>query len=74
VRPATAQLPFPVAPPAAVPVGLAAALVQDGDGGRLFINGQLSFAWDAGDDGGRRLAAVQLVRIGAAHYSIKPHK
>jgi hypothetical protein len=63
----TAQLPLPVAPVGAVPVGRAAALVQDDSGGRVFTNGQLSFAWDAGDEMGRRLAAVQLVRIKAAH-------
>jgi transposase len=43
-----------------------AALVADGDGGRVFIRGELCNAWDAGDDLGRRLAAVQLVRIKAA--------
>ena len=60
----TAQLPLPMAPGAAI--GRAVSLVEDGDGGRVFINGQLSFAWDAGDVGIRRLAAVQLVRIKAA--------
>ena len=39
---------------------------QDDDGGRVFIRGELCNAWDAGDEGGRRLAAVQLVRIKAA--------
>jgi hypothetical protein len=63
----TAQLSLPVAPAGAVPVGRAAALVQDDSGGRVFINGQLSFAWDAGDEMGPRFAAVQLVRIKAAH-------
>lgn len=62
----TAQMPLPVGPAQAVPIGLAAALECDGDGGRVFINGQLSFAWGAGDEAGRRLAAVQLVRIRAA--------
>jgi hypothetical protein len=41
-------------------------LVQDHDGGRVFIRGELCFVWDAGDEAGRRLAAVQLVRIKAA--------
>src|SRR6478672_7866428 len=62
----TAQLPLPLAPAAGVAIGLAACLVEDYDGGRVFINGQLSFAWDAGDAATRRLAAVQLVRIKAA--------
>jgi transposase len=43
-----------------------AALVQDEHGGRVFIRGELCFVWDAGDEAGRRLAAVQLVRIKAA--------
>lgn len=63
----TAQLPLPVAPEAsATPVGGAAALVEDGDGGRVFLHGELVFAWDTDDLAGRRLAAVQLVRIKAA--------
>ena len=40
--------------------------MQDDNGGRAFIRGELCFVWDAGDEGGRRLAAVQLVRIKAA--------
>ena len=40
--------------------------MQDDAGGRVFIRGELCFVWDAGDEGGRRLAAVQLVRIKAA--------
>jgi prepilin-type processing-associated H-X9-DG protein len=62
----TAQLPLRVTPAPAVAIGLAVGLVEDGDGGRVFINGQLCFAWDAGDAATRRLAAVQLVRIKAA--------
>jgi len=62
----TAQPPLPLTPSGAVPFGAVAALVQDDDGGRVFIRGELSFVWDAGDEAGRRLAAVQLVRIKAA--------
>ncbi|HEX5877242.1 MAG TPA: helix-turn-helix domain-containing protein [Actinomycetota bacterium] len=62
----TAQLPLRVTPAPAVAIGLAVGLVEDADGGRVFINGQLCFAWDAGDAATRRLAAVQLVRIKAA--------
>jgi hypothetical protein len=32
----------------------------------VFLRGELSFVWDDGDEAGRRLAAVQLVRIKAA--------
>src|SRR6202158_5349166 len=34
--------------------------------GRVFVHGNLSFAWDAGDTAGRRFAAVSLMRIKAA--------
>lgn len=63
----TAQPPLPlVAHPGAVPIGAAAPLVQDQDGGRVFVHGQLVMAWAAGDEACRRLAAVQLVTIKAA--------
>src|SRR5665811_348169 len=62
----TTQQLLPLVPAGAVLIGDAAALVTDGDGGRVFIRGELCNAWDAGDDLGRRLAAVQLVRIKAA--------
>jgi transposase-like protein len=62
----TTQQLLPLAPAGAVLIGDATALVTDDDGGRVFIRGELCFVWDAGDDLGRRLAAVQLVRIKAA--------
>ena len=62
----TAQLPLTLVPAGAVEIGQVAALVQDAAGGRVFVRGELVFAWDAGDDLGRRLAAVQLVRMPSA--------
>lgn len=62
----TAQPPLSPIPGEARPIGAAAGIVEDADGGRVFVHGNLTFAWDAGDVAGRRLAAVQLVRIGAA--------
>ena len=62
-------LPLPLTPSGGVPFGAVAALVQDGEGGRVFIRGELSFVWDAGDEAGRRLTPVQLVRIKAAHQT-----
>ncbi|MEO7069707.1 MAG: putative transposase [Nostocoides sp.] len=50
----------------AILIGPAAALVEDETGGRVFLHGELSMAWEPGDDACRRLAAVQLVRIKAA--------
>ena len=42
-------------------------LVTGADGGGLVtVHGLATFAWDPGDEAGRRLAAVQLVRLRAA--------
>lgn len=63
----TAQAPLPLVPhPDAVLIGAVAALVEDADGGRVFVRGELVMAWQAGDHACRRLAAVQLVTIKAA--------
>ena len=62
----TAQPPLPLVPEDARPVGAAAAIVEDADGGRVFVHGNLAYAWDAGDTAGRRFAAVSLMRIKAA--------
>jgi hypothetical protein len=62
----TAQQPLALVPAGAVEIGDVVALVEDQDGGRVFVRGELVFAWDVGDELGRRLAAVQLVRIKAA--------
>ena len=62
----TAQPPLALAPGSARLIGEAAAIVEDDDGGRVFVHGNLAYAWDVGDAAGRRLAAVSLVRIKAA--------
>ena len=62
----TAQPPLPLVPDDACPVGAAAAIVEDDDGGRVFVHGNLAYAWDAGDTAARRFAAVSLMRIKAA--------
>jgi hypothetical protein len=62
----TVQPPLPLAPHGARPVGAAAAIIEDEDGGLVFVHGNLAYAWDAGDTAGRRFAAVSLVRIKAA--------
>jgi len=64
------QPPLPAAPVAgAVSIGQAVALVEDGDGGRVFLRGELVYAWDVGDVALRRLAAVRLVAIKAARVA-----
>jgi transposase len=67
------QPPLPLTPSGGVPCGDVAVLLQDDDGGRVFIGGELCFhrrraVLRVGQRGeaGRRLAAVQLVRIKAA--------
>ena len=63
----TVQAPLPLAPAGAVEIGEVVALVEDADGaGRVYVRGELAYLWDGEDEAGRRLAAVQLVRIGAA--------
>ena len=57
---------MPLIPAGATEIGAAAAMIEDHDGGRVFVHGNLCFAWDAGDTAGRRLAAVSLMRIKAA--------
>jgi transposase-like protein len=65
-----AQPPLPVVPAAgAVSIGEAVALVEDSDGGRVFLRGELVYAWSADDVPLRRLAAVQLVANKAARVS-----
>lgn len=62
----TAQPPLPMLPGDAVPVGPAAGLAEGDAGGVVFVHGSAAFSWDAGDEAGRRLAAVQLVRLKTA--------
>jgi len=62
----TMQPPLPLAPRDARPIGTAAAIIEDDTGGRVFVHGNLAYAWDCGDAAARRFAAVSLVRIKAA--------
>ncbi|MGH3094676.1 MAG: putative transposase [Streptosporangiales bacterium] len=55
------QQVLPLLPADAVPVGPLAGLVETDEGGVVFVCGQATFAFAAGDELGRRLAAVQLV-------------
>jgi hypothetical protein len=53
---------LPLMPADAVPVGPLAGLLENpGDGGVVFVCGLVTFSFAAGDELGRRLAAVQLV-------------
>ena len=52
---------LPLVPAEARPIGPLAGLVTTGEGSVVFVAGQASFAFAAGDETARRLAAVQLV-------------
>ena len=60
------QLPLPLLPGGAAELAPGVGLLTGGDGGLVTVHGLATFAWDAGDEAGRRLAAVQLVRLRAA--------
>ncbi|MDO5740828.1 MAG: helix-turn-helix domain-containing protein [Ornithinimicrobium sp.] len=63
----TAQAPLPLVPADAVDIGAVAALVEGDDGsGQVYVRGELAYLWGPGDRVGRRLAAVQLMAVGAA--------
>src|SRR5258707_14022857 len=60
------QLPLPLLPPGAAEIAPGVGVVTGPEGGLVVVHGLATFAWDAGDEAGRRLAAVQLVRLRAA--------
>src|ERR1019366_8427094 len=61
------QLPLPLPPHAAAEIAPGEGVVSGPDGGGVvWVHGLATFAWDAGDEAARRLAAVQLVQLNAA--------
>src|SRR5258707_8671177 len=60
------QLPLPLLPPGAAEIAPGVGVVTGPEGGLVVVHGLATLAWDAGDEAGRRLAAVQLVRLRAA--------
>jgi transposase len=61
-------LPLPIAPSGGTGVGAGVDLVENDEGGAVFVWGAATWCWDAGDVVGRRLAAVQAVETGAAQH------
>src|SRR2546429_7541422 len=59
------QLPLPLLPAGAAEVAPGVGVLTGEDGGLVVVRGLATFAWGAGDEAGRRLAAVQLVRLRA---------
>ena len=64
------QLPLPLLPGNAreIAPGVGVAGGPDG-GGVVWVHGLATFAWDAGDEAARRLAAVQLRQLKAARQT-----
>src|SRR6202050_521801 len=60
------QIPLPLLPAGAAEIAPGVGFVTGDEGGLVTVHGLATFAWDAGDEAGRRLAAVQLVRLRAA--------
>ena len=60
------QLPLPLLPAGAAEIAPGVGFLAGDEGGLVTVHGLATFAWDAGDEAGRRLAAVQLVRLRAA--------
>src|SRR5271165_2189017 len=60
------QLPLPLLPSGAAEIAPGVGLFTGDEGGLVTVHGLATFAWEAGDEAGRRLAAVQLVRLRAA--------
>ena len=54
------QVPLPLLPAGAAEIAPGVGLVTGDDGGGLVsVHGLATFAWDAGDEAGRRLAAAR---------------
>ncbi len=63
----TTQPPLPIAPlSGATSIGAAVSLVENDEGGKVFIHGELAYVWDVGDAATRRFAAASLVDAKAA--------
>jgi transposase-like protein len=61
------MLSQPLLPAGAEEIAPGVGVLTGADGGGLVVvHGPATFAWDPGDEAGRRLAAVQLVRLRAA--------
>jgi transposase-like protein len=60
------QLPLPLLPAGAAEIAPGVGFMAGDGGGLVTVHGLATFAWDAGDEAGRRLAAVRLVRVRAA--------
>jgi Helix-turn-helix domain len=60
------QLPLPLLPAGAAEIAPGVGLLAGEDSGLVIVHGLAAFAWNAGDEAGRRLAVAQLARLRAA--------
>ena len=60
-----AVLPWLPGDAAEIAPGVGLLTLPDG-GGQMWVHGMATFTWDAGDEAGRRLAAVQVTQLKAA--------
>ena len=60
-----AVLPWLPGDAAEIAPGVGLLTLPDG-GGQMWVHGMVTFTWDAGDEAGRRLAAVQVTQLKAA--------
>src|SRR5271168_5141119 len=61
------QAPLPWLPGGAEEIAPGVGLLPLlGGGGQMWVHGMATFTWDAGDEAGRRLAAVQVTQLKAA--------
>src|ERR1700685_695531 len=60
------QLPLPLLPDGAAEIAPGVGLLAGEGGGLVLVHGLATFAWGCAEEAGRRLAAVQLVRVRAA--------
>ncbi len=58
--------PLPLHPAGSVAIADGVDLVENSEGGAVFLWGMAAWCWEPGDVVGRRLAAVQLMATGAA--------
>jgi hypothetical protein len=57
---------LPLLPPGAAEIATGVGFLAGEDGRLVTVHGLATFGWDAGDEAGCQLAAVQLVRLRAA--------
>jgi hypothetical protein len=58
--------PLPLHPAGSITISNGIDLIENDEGGVVFLHGMATWCWDSGDQVGRRLAAVSLLEVRAA--------